>query len=346
MVLSEFGLYLVIVITGTILILMYDILIALIVLGVIGILGLSILVFSFVRMFPKVEKMREYKTGGFLRAHINTSTFILLLLFFIFSFFPGFIIYLFRPFLIGLPYITGLFIVFFLEMAFFGILWFLTVPYGLKLPNGKESFKQFSLSIGLTKAKPLWKNILIGLLAIIILFISVLFIGMWLGTYIFYPDLIFSPPNPLLPGFLSFGWFRLVYMLRPGIWEEVAFRGVILNLQKKKYKQTVVVLINGIVFGLFHLTNLISFPNSLDVYLQAFYAGCIGIALSYMYIKTNSLLPCILTHYVFNAFLILFTPYTFPNFVNYVLFQILGVGIIPAILIILMIYSISTIENA
>jgi len=348
MVLSEIGLYLVIVITGTILLLIFDILIALIVLGVIGLLGLSIMVFCFVRMFPKVQKMRDYKTGGFLREHINTSTFILLLLFFIFSFFPSILLLLFRPFLIGLPYITGLFIVFFLEMTFFGILWFLTVPYGLKLPNGRETFKQFSSSIGLTKVKPLWKNILIGLAATIILLISVLFIGMWLGTYVFEPDLLFSPPNPLLPGFLSFGWFRLVYMLRPGIWEEVAFRGVILNLQKKKYKQWAVVLINGIIFGLFHLTNLISFPNSLDVYLQAFYAGCVGIALSYMYIKTNSLLPCIITHYLFNAFSILFVPYINPytNPINYVLFQILGLGIVPAILIILMIYSISRSENA
>ena len=57
---------------------------------------------------------------------------------------------------------------------------------------------------------------------------------MLLGIYEFMPDLLFSPPNPFLPGFLSFGWFRLVYMLRPGIWEEVAFRGVILNLQKKR----------------------------------------------------------------------------------------------------------------
>ncbi|MFX1552862.1 MAG: hypothetical protein ACFFBV_02965, partial [Promethearchaeota archaeon] len=62
------------------------------------------MVFSFVRMFPKEEKMRDYKTGGFLIEHINTSTFLLILLFFIFLFFPGLIIFLFRPLLIGLPF--------------------------------------------------------------------------------------------------------------------------------------------------------------------------------------------------------------------------------------------------
>ena len=84
MVLSEFGLYLVIVITGGILIFIFDILIALIVLGVIGLLGLSIVIFSFVRMFPKAEKMAEYKTGGFLRKHVNVATLVLLILYFIF----------------------------------------------------------------------------------------------------------------------------------------------------------------------------------------------------------------------------------------------------------------------
>ena len=344
MILSDFGLYFVIVITGGILFLSFGIIIALIVLGVIGLLGLSIMIFAFTRIFPKEEKMRDYKTGGFLREHINTSTFLLMLLFFIFPFFPGLIIFLFRPFLIGLPFITVLFIVFFLEMAFFGILWFIAVPYGLKLPNGRETFKQFSSSIGLNKVKPLWKNIIIGVAATVILLLSVLFIGMWLGTYVFNPDLLFRPPM----SFFSLGWFNLIYMLRPGIWEEVAFRGVILNLQKKRYKQWAVVLINGIIFGLFHLTNLISFPNSLDVYLQAFYAGCFGIALSYMYIKTKSLLPCILTHYLFNAFSILFAPYIDPytNPVNYVLFQILGVGIVPAILIVLMVYLIFRNKNS
>lgn len=344
MVLSSFGLYMVILITGNILIYIFGITTGLIVLGVIGLLGLTLMVFIFNRMFPKVEKITEYKTGGFLREHVNTSTFIVLLLFFIFSFFPLFVQVPFIPLLSQVSFTTYLFINFFLEMAFFGLLWFITVPYGLKLPNGKESFNQFSSSIGLNKVKPLWKNILIGVAATGILLLSVLFIGMWFGTYVFNPDLLFSPPINIF----NLGWFNLIYMLRPGIWEEVAFRGVILNLQKKKYKQWAVVLINGIIFGLFHLTNLISVPNSLDVYLQAFYAGCFGIALSYMYIKTKSLLPCILTHYLFNAFSILFIPYIDPytNPVNYVLFQILGAGIVPAILIVLMVYLIFRNKNS
>lgn len=346
MISSEIALYFTIVISGAILMLMYDIIIVLIVLGVIGLLGLAILMFAFIRMFPRIEKMTHYKTGGFLREHVNTSTVILLILFFIFPYLSAFALFPFLLLISSLPYTTFLFITFSIDMLFLGLLWFITVPFGLKLPNGKGTFKQFSSSIGLNKFKPLWKNILIGVAATIILLLSVLFLGIWLGTYAFDPNVLFGPPNPLLPGFLSFGWFRLIYMLRPGIWEEVAFRGVILNLQKKKYKQWAVILINGIIFGLFHFVNLLSFPYPLDVSLQVIYAACIGIALSYMYIKTNSLLPCIITHYLLDAFIVLFTPYTFPNLINNIVYQIVGVGVLPAILVILMVYIIFRKKNS
>ncbi|MFX0105982.1 MAG: hypothetical protein ACFE75_10890, partial [Candidatus Hodarchaeota archaeon] len=57
MILSNFGLYSVIVTTGGILFLSFGIIITLVFLGVIGLLGLTIMIFTFTRMFPKVEKM-------------------------------------------------------------------------------------------------------------------------------------------------------------------------------------------------------------------------------------------------------------------------------------------------
>ncbi|MFW9819512.1 MAG: CPBP family intramembrane glutamic endopeptidase [Candidatus Thorarchaeota archaeon] len=341
MISSEAALYITIVITGVILILMYDIVIVLIVLGIIGIVGLAILIFAFVRMFPRIEKMSYYKTGSFLREHITISTIILLLLFFIFLNLPGIIIGLFMPFLISLPFISFLFINSALDMIFLGFLWLYIAPFGLKLPNGKETFKQFSSSIGLNKFKPLWRNIFIGVAATVILLLSSLFIGIWFGSYVFDPNLLFGPPINIF----NLGWFRFVFMLRPGIWEEVSFRGVLLNLQRKKYKEWVVVLSNGIIFGFFHLVNLIGNPFPFPVYLQVIYASCIGIALSYMFIKTRSLLPCILVHYLLDVFIILFTPYAFPNEINYALFSIFGVGIVPAILIVLFVYLITRSNN-
>ncbi|MFX1321915.1 MAG: hypothetical protein ACFFAQ_09750, partial [Promethearchaeota archaeon] len=71
MILSEFAIYFVILTTGTILFISYDIITTLITLFIIGVSGLSILVFVFTRMFPKLEKVGEYITGGFLREHVN-----------------------------------------------------------------------------------------------------------------------------------------------------------------------------------------------------------------------------------------------------------------------------------
>jgi predicted permease len=74
LILSQFGLYVAILIIGNILIYIFGITIALITLGVIGLLCFTLIVFIFNRMFPKVEKLAEYKTGGFLREHVNVST--------------------------------------------------------------------------------------------------------------------------------------------------------------------------------------------------------------------------------------------------------------------------------
>jgi len=135
MILSEFAIYFVILTTGTILFISFDIIPTLITLFIIGVSGLSILVFIFTRMFPKAEQMAEYKTGGFLREHVNVGTLVLLILYFIFLLLPGFVILPLSPFLLDIPIIE-----FFIIVGFLVLLWQIIVPYGLKLPNGEMTF--------------------------------------------------------------------------------------------------------------------------------------------------------------------------------------------------------------
>jgi membrane protease YdiL (CAAX protease family) len=337
MLLSDFALYFVIVVTGTILLLMFDIVIVLIVLGVIGLVGLSIMVFSFTRMFPKVEKMREYKTGGFLREHVNISTIVLLILYFIFlAVLPNFILgilILLMPFLLYLPNIWPLLINFFVVVAFLILLWQITVPLGLKLPNGKQTFKEHSFSIGLTRVKPLWRNLLVGIGSFAIFGISALVIGyLLLGDYNFYPQIIFS----------GYSWFVFfIMMLIPGIWEEISFRGVILNLQLRKYSKTTVVFLNGLLFGLYHFVNMLLGQPFFPTLIQVIFASCIGIAFAYIYLRTNSLLPSIILHYLINAIGSLFQSFIFPNEIIEFLFGILGLGVVPMILIVLFVSGIT-----
>jgi predicted permease len=81
MILIEGGIYFGILMIGSVLLLIFNIFIALIILMVIGIGSMVSLIFTFTRMFPKFEKMAEYKTGGFIREHVNVGTLVLLILF-------------------------------------------------------------------------------------------------------------------------------------------------------------------------------------------------------------------------------------------------------------------------
>ena len=334
MIASEIVIYFVILITGSILFLIYGILTTILVLAVIGVIGLLIVIFVFTRMFPKPEKIAEYKTGGFLREHIYVGALVLMILFFIFLYLPNIIEGPFIPLLIKLPLVVILFIDFFIIMGLLILLWIVIVPFGLKLPTFKGSFNNYSQSIGLSRIKPLWNNLLIGISAFFIFILSKVLFGLILGRVYLYPVALISPPGSNFPGLLGFGWFILFFALRPGIWEEVAFRGVILNMQLKKYGRISSIIINGILFGLFHFVNLIFGQELIPTLFQVFFASCIGIAFAYMYIKTKSLLSCILVHYLIDSVSQIFVINIF-NPIYITLFSTIGTGIVPMILIIL-----------
>ena len=118
-------------------------------------------------------------------------------------------------------------------------------------------------------------------------------------------------------------------MLIPGILEELTFRGIILNMQLKKYSHVTVIILNGILFGLFHLFNMLLGQDLFNTLLQVIYASFLGITLAYVYIKTKSLITCILIHYLFNTFLQIFLSGIFIDDVGLVLFIIFGIGIFP-----------------
>ena len=128
-------------------------------------------------------------------------------------------------------------------------------------------------------------------------------------------------------------------MLIPGVWEEVSFRGVITTLNERKYSKFTVLIIVSILFGLFHFTNLLSGQALVPTILQVFYASTLGMAFGYMVIKTNSLWPGIIAHYLIDSVGQLFLNTTFPDLGSYTFFTILGVGICPLILNFLFIWA-------
>jgi membrane protease YdiL (CAAX protease family) len=316
---SELLIYFAIIIIEFNLLAIYGILGMIVGLLVIAVIGLGSLYYVFTKMFPKERELTTYYTGGLLRRNVLAGAIVIMILYFLFQQIVGFIELPFFPFLISLPTQFSVLITFILIFVVFTLLFFMVVPLGMKLPNGKQTIKQYSYTIGFTKVRPFGINILFVILSFLLYGLCSVLFGIFFGVYTFDLGVIFGYPN----------WVFLYFMLTAGVWEEIAFRGVILNLLLRKFSNLTSIILNGILFGLIHFFNILSGYSLYDVLNQVFYTSCLGVALAYIYVKTKSLLPCMLFHYLFNTFLQLFFNVTFPNLAIQTLYFIFGVGLIP-----------------
>jgi membrane protease YdiL (CAAX protease family) len=222
------------------------------------------------------------------------------------------------------------------------VLWLFIVRISLGLPNEKEHLKKYIRTIGLKPDRKIGRNIFLGISCSIIYFASTYITGNIFGNYIFDLDVIFGNPGTSIS---FYGWFLFILMLIPGIWEEISFRGVITTLNLRKYSQRTVLIIISIIFGLFHSFNLLAPILSgtlsesffFSTWLQVIYASLFGFVFGYLFIKTKSLIPSIIAHYLINSLGQLFTYIEFSSYLNFALFTIVGVGIIPTVLGILLV---------
>ncbi|MHA1489312.1 MAG: CPBP family glutamic-type intramembrane protease [Promethearchaeota archaeon] len=339
----QFGLYFLILIVSFTLFNTVGMESTILVLLIMGLVGVTCVIYTFAKMFPKVINMHEYETGGALRKNPLLGIVVLAILYIAVP--QIIVIPLVLPIVfllenISLPFIFLMLIDFFLSFLSLLVLWFIIVPFGLKLPNGKESFREFAKTIRLSTVQPLGRNILLGIFYTAIFCGCALCGALFLGEYVFDLSLILGTPTPEnYYGLLTRGWILFVNMLIPGIWEEIAFRGVILTLLLKKYSKKKAIIIDGVAFGLFHLTNIIFLPG-VDPYvvmMQAIYAGLMGISLAYMYVATESLLPCIIAHYLIDVFAGLFANVVIVDPIVASVYLIVFFGIIPAIFNILLV---------
>lgn len=94
----------------------------------------------------------------------------------------------------------------------------------------------------------------------------------------------------------------ILTMLCVGFLEEIIFRGFLFNAMKKDNLKAAII-VSSITFGIGHIINLIngSGADLINNLLQVVYATSAGFMFVMIYYKTNSLIPCIITHGVFNA---------------------------------------------
>ena len=94
----------------------------------------------------------------------------------------------------------------------------------------------------------------------------------------------------------------ILSMFCVGFLEEMIFRGLLFQAMVKNGVRAAII-VSSVTFGIGHIVNLINGSGAelLPNLLQVVYAIAIGFAFVMIYCKTKSLMPCILTHSVFNG---------------------------------------------
>lgn len=89
--------------------------------------------------------------------------------------------------------------------------------------------------------------------------------------------------------------FYVTVAVIPALVEEFAFRGFVLNYLRK-YSDSLAILVSGVLFGLLH-GNFAQIPFAIPV----------GLILGFIAVKTNSLLPGIIIHFINNTLSVTFS---------------------------------------
>lgn len=94
---------------------------------------------------------------------------------------------------------------------------------------------------------------------------------------------------------------HVVSMIGVGFLEEIIFRGFLFKaIEKSSAKRAII--ISSITFGLGHIVNLFrGTQDLLTTILQICYAVAIGFLFTFIFYRSGTLLPCIITHQLVNS---------------------------------------------
>ena len=93
---------------------------------------------------------------------------------------------------------------------------------------------------------------------------------------------------------------RVISMLCVGFLEEVIFRGFLFKaISATNLKRAVI--ISSVTFGIGHIVNLLSGAPMFETLMQIIYAVALGFLFTIIFLKSGSLIPCILTHSAINS---------------------------------------------
>ncbi len=227
---------------------------------------------------------------------------------------------------------------FWLNVLYKSLMVFLVAPFVLGYYRLTHSYTAYLSEIHLTCWQPALKLILLGVSCWLILAlcqVACTFIyRLSQGGAI---DLTFlRSAFPLGSEFppQSFGWLNST----TSILEEITFRGMMLSLFLRFYTPPKAVLFSALGFGVFHLMGLLDGAAPVWVIGMVIWATILGVCYGYITLKTGSLLPAILIHFLCNLFIYPLTAYMQDNASTLVvvLYGVtLTMGVIPAALMLL-----------
>ena len=238
-------------------------------------------------------------------------------------------------FSLSLPVVGILFIDFFIKFGSMAILCLILFPLLIrKLRSELDiNLNPFKKKDKMEQIQHRTKPFFLGTTCFLIQLISFLVFGFIFGTL----SINFNPllDQPYISSEIPIGWFLFVLALLPGIFEELLFREYIFRLQITKYSSKFTIISNGVLFSIFHIFGRINDPFT-EIIVMLFVSLPYGIALAYLRLSSNSVIPCIVIHYLTDS-LFLFLLYGLFSFEGdgsgLLLVFILGVTIMPSILI-------------
>jgi membrane protease YdiL (CAAX protease family) len=183
-----------------------------------------------------------------------------------------------------------------------GFLAYIIVPFLLRIPKGKRTFMKYLSDIGLTKTRPFFKLLMLTFSCVCILIIC-----MGSGSVVYR----LTEGKPLTPGFII-EVFDLSKSLPPkslllftvffSVFEEVAFRGVLLTMLLRKHTRRNAIIYSALAFGLVHIFSAFTGREVVSTLAQVVWASLFGLFYGYIFVKTGSLLPSMIIHWLSNVF--------------------------------------------
>jgi membrane protease YdiL (CAAX protease family) len=215
---------------------------------------------------------------------------------------------------------------------------FVVAPFVLGFTGKAQTYAAFLSEIHLTKVQPLLGLILLGLSCYLILALSqaagVLVFRLTQGLPIDWSFIrsAFMLANELPPH--STSWLQSL----PSIFEEITWRGVVLALFLRHYDQPKAILFSALAFGLMHTLNLLHGRPPVWTAGMVVWAAILGLFYGYVTVKTGSLLPAMLVHYLGNLFIAAINAYIQNNAsvpVQAAYGVVFTLGLIPTVLMML-----------